>query len=258
MLFEKYRWLPRLISPTQIIKALRSTRLWFRALLSIGVVSSSFMVLLVISSAAEKGPAFKALGPLLGLIAVVSLFANVLLGWPRTENGKFDLTAAAQTKVPPVLILALHAAFGTLVDVASLFAPQAAVESSPRRIEVLAESSNAILRTQYGGLGTDAPILVKISGLWGELDNCEVAYRFGIRGKALEIVADRLPDGEGGWRLVSTIERVNGHTMVAVAESPASARGAAATFTIRVVGEAEILEWDDRSKGASVKLQRCG
>ncbi len=114
------------------------------------------------------------------------------------------------------------------------------------------------LRKQAASDVSDARILHKISGLWGE-PGCKVAYRFRLAGQTgLAIDWERRPPGEKPWHAEATILTAKGDILESRGEVPADQKGQAATFRYETNGMTERLIWDYQSGDAALELDRCG
>ena len=224
------------------------------ALTALAVAAACALILafLVGSTALDKdaGPWAKAFLFLLGVIAVLAaLFAS--------SDAPVDArrwTAWLKPQPIALLFMAIFAAFGTMTDALSLFAPRPAVESEPGAIEKgVKEIRAAVIPRPVA----TPRVRLKLPGTWGE-PGCAVTYRFRIRDGALIVDALRRPPGAPPYRLVATIVGADRDVLHAVGEQPEAARGRAATFTYVMNGVTERLTWDDQSGPVPLELDRCG
>lgn len=105
--------------------------------------------------------------------------------------------------------------------------------------------------------GSDARIVARLSGLWGE-PGCKVAYLFTlVSPNALVIDWVRRPIGQAPWKATATLVRAEGDVAETRGETPTDQKGIAATFTYQTNGVNEHLIWDYHSDDPPLKLDRC-
>lgn len=101
------------------------------------------------------------------------------------------------------------------------------------------------------------PAIVEgLPGYWGE-PGCRIVWHLALDDNRLTAeVVETLP-GLPPYRLIASIIARHDDRLEVTGESPAEARGMAATFTLDNTGSVPRLSWMDRSRSAPLLLEPC-
>jgi hypothetical protein len=111
------------------------------------------------------------------------------------------------------------------------------------------------LQIHAAASSSNAGILEKINGVWGEFPNCDVvSYRFAVDGKALRIKSERRPNGTKAYDENAHIEGTGDNDL----SSSAVGDGQTANFRLETIADTDWLIWTTRGEQPSpVRLMRC-
>lgn len=218
----------------------------------------------VFDAATDKG-----IKPFYRILLVVIALGWLWVLWRIQPNLPRRLNSLAEWKKPKTFASALSVPFAVLSGlggIVQIVSPRAATESKSGIIEASVKKNIVKSDQILAKINADQKNIarLKINGLWGETQDCIVAFRFKVDGKILTIDGERRPVGSGPFALVGNIQPddpKDPNTISIVATTPVQSSGkrevAIATFTYQKNGDNEELVWADGENPTPATYSKC-